>query len=80
MNDERRAPDLRTLEGAKDFLNYHAPTDDQKLNHELVNSAFQTVVEVLWPVVPDGPGRTIFIRDLNRARMSANSAIANLGA
>jgi|SRR5215831_2640455 len=73
-------PDLRTLEGAQDFLNYHPPDDGQKLAHRAVNEAFQVLVEVLWLVVPEGPGRTVFIRDLNRARMSANSAIANRGA
>ena len=74
-------PDLRTKEGALDFLAYHAPNDAQtKMNHAKVNDNFQHLLDSLWDNIPDGPGKTIFIRDLNRARMSANSCIANNGA
>jgi hypothetical protein len=72
--------DLRTLEGAAKFLNYRAPTEEQKAAHEKVNQAFQQLLAASWDAIPDGPGRTVFLRDLNRARMSANSAIANRGA
>ena len=73
-------PDLRTKEGASQFLNYHSPDEAARKAHEAVNHTFQAVVANLWDYVPDGPGKTRFIHALNRARMEANSAIANEGA
>lgn len=73
-------PDLKTLEGASQFLNYHSPNSGQKICHEEVNRGFQDLLAMLWHSVPDGPGKTIFIRRLNEARMAANSCIANEGA
>ena len=73
-------PDLRTLEGAKSFLDYHKPDDEQLRAHHEVNLRFQELLQHVWLEIPSGPGKTVFIRDLNRARMSANSAIANHGA
>lgn len=73
-------PDLRTKEGATEFLNYHAPDSDAVKCHAAVNEAFQGLIKNVWEYVPDGPGKTLFIRSLNRARMDANSAIANGGA
>ncbi len=73
-------PDLRTREGAMDFLNYHAPDADAIVNHANVNNNFQVCLDNVWESIPDGPGKTRFIHALNRARMEANSAIANGGA
>jgi len=78
-NETGEAPDLRTLEGARAFLCYHSPSPAESIAHSRVNLAFQDLLAVLWPEVPAGPGKTILIRDLNRARMAANSAIANHG-
>ena len=72
-------PDLRTLEGAKHYLNYHAPNDDTLPRHESVNRSFQLLIELLWPVIPDGPGKTVALRAIGRARMECNSCIANGG-
>jgi hypothetical protein len=71
--------DLRELAGALEFLDYKAPTADTIPKHIEVNVAFQVLLERLWDKLPDGPGKTFFIRELNRARMSANSCIANEG-
>lgn len=73
-------PDLRTMEGAANFLNYHSPDEKARQAHEAVNEDFQTLLVSLWKVIPDGPGKTRFIHALNRARMEANSCIANEGA
>ena len=73
-------PDLRTKEGAMQFMDYHAPTEDNLWRHKEVNSSFQSVLNYLWDILPDGPGKTRFIHVLNEARMSANSCIANEGA
>lgn len=72
-------PDLRELAGALEFLDYKAPNDETKTKHIEVNVAFQVLAERLWEFLPDGPGKTVFIRKLNNARMAANSCIANEG-
>lgn len=73
-------PDLRTKEGALEFLSYHAPTEETKWRHEEVNNHFQVLLNYFWEILPDGPGKTRFIHALNMARMEANSCIANKGA
>lgn len=73
-------PDLRTKEGAMHFLDYHAPSQDNGIKHTIVNDNFQSVIKGVWDILPDGPGKTRFIHALNRARMEANSCIANEGA
>lgn len=72
--------DLRTLEGALDFLDYHAPTDETLPKHQAVNAAFKELTAKLWNNIPDGPGKTVAIRAIGRARMECNSAIATGGA
>lgn len=76
---EANKPDLRTIEGAVSFLDYHAPTEDTLPRHNAVNAAFQTLIKELWDVLPDGPGKTVTIRAVGRARMECNSCIANGG-
>lgn len=76
---DQAKPDLRTLEGARYFLDYHAPNDDTLPRHNAVNAAFQELITSLWNVLPDGPGKTVTIRAIGRARMECNSSIANGG-
>jgi len=76
---DQSKPDLRTLEGAIYFLDYHAPNDDTLPRHAAVNAAFQTLIRSIWNVLPDGPGKTVTIRAVGRARMECNSCIANGG-
>ena len=73
-------PDLRTLEGALQFINYHSPDDKARAAHEIVNKNFQTLVANVWQNVPAGPGKTVWLRKMNEARMAANAAIATHGA
>lgn len=81
MVREREAarPDLRTLEGALSYLDYHAPNEDTLPRHGAVNEAFQALAQTIWNALPDGPGKTIAIRAIGRARMECNSCIANGG-
>ena len=93
MNDENRKaqlqdmvrardaakPDLRTLEGALSYLNYHKPNDDTRPRHEAVNGHFTHLLASIWTSLPDGPGKTVAIRAIGRARMECNSCIANGG-
>lgn len=76
---EAAKPDLRTLEGALSYLNYHPPNADTLPRHNAVNSHFQILMEGLWNYLPDGPGKTVAIRAIGRARMECNSCIANGG-
>jgi hypothetical protein len=72
-------PDLRTLEGALSYLNYHTPNEDTYPRHEAVNSHFQDLMQSIWNFLPDGPGKTVAIRAIGLARMECNSCIANAG-
>lgn len=74
-----KQPDLRTKEGATDFLNYHAPDADAVKCHAAINEGFQSLIKNIWEYLPDGPGKTVAVRSLNRARMDCNSCIANGG-
>lgn len=76
---EQAKPDLRTIDGALSYLDYHAPNDDTLPRHNAVNAAFQALCRALWNQIPDGPGKTVAIRAIGRARMECNSAIANGG-
>ena len=76
---EATKPDLRTLEGALSYLDYHAPNADTLPRHERVNNHFQRLLADIWSSLPDGPGKTIALRAIGRARMECNSCIANGG-
>lgn len=72
-------PDLRTLEGALSYLDYHAPNADTLPRHNAVNLAFQALWTEIASALPDGPGKTVALRAVGRARMECNSCIANGG-
>lgn len=72
-------PDLRTLDGALFYLDYHAPNDDTLPRHSAVNVAFQKLWTEVASALPDGPGKTVALRAVGRARMECNSCIANGG-
>lgn len=76
---EANKPDLRTIEGALSYLNYHEPNDDTRPRHEAVNGHFTHLLASIWTFLPDGPGKTVAIRAIGRARMECNSCIANGG-
>lgn len=70
---------FNTKEDALNFLSYHAPTDEQKEAHEQINRSIRVCLIDCWDSIPAGPGKILFVRALNDARMKANSAIANNG-
>jgi hypothetical protein len=70
---------MRTLEEALDTFRYHAPTEETIPKYNGVNASFQSLVENLWPLMPDGPGKTYALRKLQDARMAVNACIANNG-
>lgn len=80
MAYERNQPDLRTLDGQLDYLNYHTPDDEATLRQNSVNEAIQNLWKRIAPALPDGPGKTRALHAVNEARMQANNCIANKGA
>lgn len=70
---------LMRKEEALAYLAYHPPTDETIVHHSAVNIAFQDLMNELWDHIPEGPGKTVAIRAIGRARMECNSAIANGG-
>lgn len=76
---ESAKPDLRTVEGAMLYLDYHAPNADTLPRHKRVNNHFQRLMADIWSSLPDGPGKTVAVRAIGRARMECNSCIANGG-
>jgi predicted CoA-binding protein len=79
-NDDRKQPDLRTLEGQLDFLDYHRPDAGATVAHEHVNQSVQNLWSQVNASLPEGPGKTRALHALNHARMEMNNCIANLGA
>jgi hypothetical protein len=80
MPDERKQPDLRTIEGQLDYLDYHAPDDEARVRHADVNTAFRALWGQIALSLPDGAGKTRALHAVNHARMEANNCIANKGA
>jgi hypothetical protein len=66
-------------EEALAYLDYHAPTPETLPKHQQVNTAFQSLLNDLWDVLPEGPGKTVAVRAIGAARMECNSCIANGG-
>lgn len=67
---------MRTLEEAQDYFAYHPATPDTAPRHAAVRDLFAEVVERIWPLVPDGPDKTLVIRALWESQALANLAIA----
>lgn len=78
-NPDPNKPDLRTINGVLDFLDYHPPTEETKPKYEAVNFNFKQMIQQIWDCLPDGPGKTVAVRAIGRARMECNSCIANGG-
>lgn len=57
------------------IFTYHAPTAQQVESLAIMGDAFKDLAHVINNTLPDGPGKTVAIRKLAEARMSANSAL-----
>ncbi|HEY6232797.1 MAG TPA: hypothetical protein VIW64_16150 [Pyrinomonadaceae bacterium] len=67
---------MRTKEEALEVFTYHAPKPGDGQKFKTVTAGFITLVDTLWDLLPDGPGKTLVFRDLQIARMRANACIA----
>lgn len=70
---------MRTKEEALAHFKYKAPNEETRPKFALVTDWFVGMVEAIYDVIPDGPGKTLALRKLSEARMAVNSAIANEG-
>ena len=60
----------------EDLFSYHPPTPEQRGTYEEINAAFVECAKKIAPLLPGGPGKTVAVRKLSDARMSANAAVA----
>lgn len=67
---------MRSLQDALDQFSYHPATSDTAPRHAAVRDGFAAFLEQLWPLVPDGPEKTLAVRKLQESQMYANLAIA----
>lgn len=65
-----------TLENVEDVFTYHAPDATQVVAYEMVREAMIQAARTILRVVPPCADRTVAIRRLREARMTANAAIA----
>lgn len=70
---------MRTLEEALSYLDYHRPDNEAQIKHQVITNKFQDLLRDIWDILPDGPGKTVAIREIGTARMLCNSCIANKG-
>lgn len=67
---------MRTLDDVLDQFAYHPATEETAPKHDAIRSAFLSFAEQLWPLVPDGPEKTLVFRELQKGQMFANLAVA----
>ena len=67
---------MRTLDEALDVFAYHPATSDTAMKHAAVREAYSDFVRHVWPVIPDGPEKTLALRKLQESLFYANTAIA----
>ena len=72
-------PDIRTLEGAKNFILPKAVDMAAEDAMHKVSYRFQLLIDNIWDLIPEGPGKTVAVRSIKRALMDCNSAISNGG-
>ena len=58
---------------------YRKPTKEEEQALIELGARFAEKAEEIWDLMPEGPGRTIAIRNLQAAHESAKTAIMNRG-
>lgn len=67
---------MRSLDDALDQFAYHPATSDTAMKHAAVREAYSDFVRHVWPLIPDGPEKTLALRKLQESLFYANTAIA----
>lgn len=60
----------------ENMFTYHRPTPDQGDRYNRLRAAAKTYAEAIDSICPDSAEKTLAIRDVQRASMMANAAIA----
>lgn len=69
---------MRTLDDARNQFAYHPAGPETVHRHAVVRTAYLEFLDKVWPLIPDGPEKTLALRDLQTAQMRANGAVAML--
>jgi len=69
-------PVERPKDVIEELFTYHKPTDDQAHQYLRIREAAKELVRVIDREVPGGPDRTVAVRKIREAVMTANAAIA----
>lgn len=67
---------MRTLDEAVDRFAYHPATSATAEQHAALRDLFIDFLPKVWDLLPEGPDRTLVVRDLERALQMGNAAIA----
>lgn len=67
---------MRTIDEALDQFAYHPATAETAAVHDALRSATAAFTERVWPLIPDGPEKTLALRGLQTFLMYANLAVA----
>ena len=69
-----------TFDAIEAIFTYHAPEGDQPERYKRIRSAAMDFARVMWAETPAGPDRTVALRKIREAVMTANAAIATKNA
>ena len=58
------------------MFTYHAPTSEQRIAYDRINTVAMQLARVINDACPDCPDKSAAIRLVREARMTANAAIA----
>lgn len=66
---------IRTLPEALATFDYHQPSGGQVDRIQVIRQAAKAFVTEIWAQCPEGPDRTVAIRKVHEAMMTANKSI-----
>lgn len=67
---------MRTLSEVESQFAYHPATASTAATHDHLRSAYSALASDIWPLIPDGPEKTLVMRKLQESLMYANLAVA----
>lgn len=66
---------FHSMDEALKTFDYHKPSDAQVEKISIIRGAAKVFVCAIWAQCPDGPDRTVAIRKVHEAMMTANKSI-----
>jgi hypothetical protein len=67
---------MQSLEQVMEHLGFHPATPETAAKYDAVRTAFVDLATNLWPLLPDGPDKTVAFRQLHLTQMLTIAAIA----